>query len=164
MYVWGNKFNLPYSNAILDDMDEEMKKISQLGFINVTILAGVPKAWLSEGDYGLYREETAGPNQEVLYAGAMCSLYPCVQEFEATIRNNTLHTSVVSTTPISLNRQGKSYSSSVSWLPKGDFAVKSPCVIDGEVYDLESFSKVPGTRNKLNNQSPTDERERTIIC
>lgn len=163
MAIWGSSLESEDSRAIVDDMDEELREIARLGFVNVTILAAKPQACRD----GLCHYEEAPKEGESsptpAYASAMCMLYPCLQDFEAEIRNNSLQIDVVSTTPMPMNGRREEVFSGYPWLHKRDFIVKSPCVVEGKVYDWGNFSDAPGIVGNFRNTNATNTTQHILV-
>jgi hypothetical protein len=73
-----------------------------------------------------------------------CALYPCVKNYRSTVNNGVLDETVNSETPLlpDLNEYPATFYDQTGF--------NTPCIIDGQQYDLSNVSKVPGQIHDLN--------------
>ncbi|KAI6080721.1 hypothetical protein F4821DRAFT_250938 [Hypoxylon rubiginosum] len=131
--------------------NQELQTISRWAFSNVTFLTLTPGVCTSG-----YAMSCPGS-----YQAAVCILYPCLQSYVASITNGELSEEIIQSEPMQLdlmpnvddppsniestfeNLQGQSAFD--VYVPYA--AVKSPCQVDGAIYDLQNMSSHPATTN-----------------
>ncbi|KAJ8123657.1 hypothetical protein ONZ43_g450 [Nemania bipapillata] len=67
---------------------------------------------------------------------ANCTIFPCLRNYEGSVVNGALKENVVSVVPTNLTDKVHTI---VNDLP----VIKSPCLVDGQLYDTTNFSSVP---------------------
>ncbi|KAI1148198.1 hypothetical protein F4825DRAFT_454714 [Nemania diffusa] len=77
--------------------------------------------------------------QDLDVLAANCSLFPCLRNYEGSVVNGALKEEVVSVVPTNISDLAGRYRSIVDDRP----VIKSPCLVDGQVFDTTNFSSVP---------------------
>jgi hypothetical protein len=78
------------------------------------------------------------------FQATACTLFPCIKNYRASVTNGVLDEHVVSETPLlpDLNQKPAVFYDQVGF--------NTPCVIDGQQYDLSNVSKVPSQNHNFN--------------
>jgi hypothetical protein len=89
------------------------------------------------------------------FQATACTLFPCVKNYRARVTNGILDEQVVSETPLlpDLNQEPTAFYDQTGF--------NTPCVIDGQQYDLSNVSKVP-TQNRNFNTTLTNGKNITV--
>ncbi|KAI1452754.1 hypothetical protein F4805DRAFT_470619 [Annulohypoxylon moriforme] len=83
-------------------------------------------------------------NVSSVVVATSCSLYPCLKNYRATIERGVLDEKIVSTQPAPINQVEDRYN-----IARMNYtALKSPCFVDGDWYDLSNISNVPKTEGR----------------
>ncbi|KAJ8106623.1 hypothetical protein OPT61_g9414 [Boeremia exigua] len=91
------------------------------------------------------------PEDSLNVVAARCSFYPCVRDYQGSVRNTLFTENTVSETPI---HQGREFASSS--IPSF-LRFHTPCLIDGQEYTVENISLVPKDNHNFTSSFIDDE-------
>lgn len=113
-------------------MPDSFAEVARYAITNVTIMAFTESGNPDPKNSSKKQETTASE----------CTLYACVQDFEAKVRDGRLEEHVLDTRPIPWSQKSHVLSPNEN-TPEGvPGLVKSPCVIDDQWYTYDNFSSV----------------------
>lgn len=119
---------------VVPKLPDDFTALARGALANVTILA-VTQAQCDKTDGSCLNN----PNEKVDYVSTSCALYPCLKNYHAKVKGGVLDEIVISTQPTVVSG-GISLSSANE---KGNHtALKMPCTVDGQEYDLGNISTV----------------------
>lgn len=131
------------------DLPPDFLNVSQQGFANISMLAF---SECGNAEKKCPEQVTGQGDEPISYIGTVCTLYPCVKDFTAVVSDGKLEENITSTIPARVSGQwDENYNNYVNGQgppPPPRMVVKSPCVIDGEIYNTGNFSLVPRHTDK----------------
>lgn len=141
-------------------MSDEFRDLSSQSMSNITILT-ISEAPCQGKDGCPHKISPQARND---YVAATCTLYPCMRNFRPKVESGSLVEEIVSEEPARVN--GVDFSSSMNPAQSEYIAIKQPCVVENEIYDVGNFSLVPNKtdvrafrNSKINGENvsvPTD--------
>ncbi|KAI1498329.1 hypothetical protein F5X99DRAFT_394002 [Biscogniauxia marginata] len=132
--------------------DAEFASRADWAMTNVTVLS-VTNATCSSSDSSSIscRHDATYRDTPQDYVATSCALYPCLKNFHATLSKGVLDEVVTSieVAPINFVEAGLPPDKMIIQKANANHtAVKIPCFIDGELYDMSNFSTVPKTPDR----------------
>ncbi|KAI1078194.1 hypothetical protein F5B20DRAFT_592082 [Whalleya microplaca] len=133
--------NMSYASSLFSP---EFAAVSNAALANITVLA-LTNTSCTNNMGTLKCPVTSSYGGETGYVATSCSLYPCLKNYEARLENGFLAETVISTEPAPLNLV-EAGTDVTTLNPLANYtALKTPCLLDGEWYDLSNFQDVPTT-------------------
>jgi hypothetical protein len=115
------------------EMPEEYAEVAKYAITNITILAFT----------GAGEPDPKNSSAKLVYTASECTLYACKQDFQAKVRDGRLEERILDTKPLPYSF---AFISEPGYPDKPvgiSSLVKSPCVIDAQLYTYDNFSSVP---------------------
>lgn len=149
--IWRERI-APLNDSLLDAFDDSFKSIFQSSILNVSVITftnnGCDTVTLEHGQ--MWRNcshhgfDTSYPFLgELNVVATACSFYPCVRDYHGSIRNTVFTEDVVRDTPI-VQPLGQEQNSFPNFMH-----LHTPCLIDGQAYDMDNISSVPMDKHKF---------------
>lgn len=137
-----NRDNLTWAASVFTP---EFASVSRWALANVTVLS-LTTATCSNDGGKLNCPMPNGYGGPTGLVATSCSLYPCLKNYAATIERGVLSEKIVSTQPAPINYvEAASMDPSETSSFVNYTALRTPCQVDGDWYDLPDFSNVPKT-------------------
>ncbi|KAH8681712.1 hypothetical protein BX600DRAFT_447190 [Xylariales sp. PMI_506] len=149
----------PYMNVIVDYnltwasnlFGADFAAQSAAAITNITILSftDAPCTIAADGAVSECPHNVTGYVGLSDYVAASCAIYPCLKNYHAQISGSVLNETVVSSVPAPINSVEVALNPDEGQAGANYTALKSPCILDGILYDTSNFSLVPDTASSV---------------
>ncbi|KAI1090295.1 hypothetical protein F5B19DRAFT_464095 [Rostrohypoxylon terebratum] len=135
----------------------EFATILDSSIINVTVMSVTNVTCSNETNHLGCPKFDDGGGRPVNLVAASCLLYPCLKNFNAVVDRGALRETVVSTQPAFINQ-------AEAWMDysKNYTALRSPCPVDDNWYNLSNISNVPKTEERMFTDIDIDGKTYTV--